>query len=72
MRIYERLARLCFEHLPAQHIIKMVGADKLPTLRDSLRQDTMKLTCELPSELRAFILETMEYPTLQIEILKTK
>jgi hypothetical protein len=67
--LYERLAKLCFKHLPAKHIIKLVSTE-LSSLRPG---DTPPpVPPSLPEPLKQFIVELSEFPEFRLEVTKAR
>ena len=70
-KLYERLAQLCFKHLPAKHTIKLVGLDFSPSV-DLNKMQPIEPPPGLPKPLKEFMAEISEYPEYRLGVVRAK
>jgi hypothetical protein len=68
-KLYERLAKLCFKHLPAKHIIKLVSTE-LSSVRPATTLPPIPPS--LPEPLKQFMVELSEFPEFRLEVIKAR
>jgi hypothetical protein len=71
-KLYERLAKLCFSHLPAKHALKLIHSDLMSAKDLKGLSSSVDLIQALPKALRDFALEIENNPNFFLVVQRAK